>query len=262
MDRQNHIRFAIRIEKILVGESLAEAAKYYGIDKREIVHTSIDKSLILGLTIGSSIFILHPLLGITLGAATFFAVLSTLLRRLPKRLAEEKLEVERCGSLFLETFTTSLTASESILKAVTSVGRQGIPRISVKFRKIARRIENGEDPEDLILGFSNSLPSRTLSTAIRRMMSRGLYHGLPMQEIVETTEREMRRHFESYTAQMESRITVIFAIDFFVPTVAIISATMLGFAQSPLIFLLVPVHLCLMDLAQTKIARWGIDLLW
>jgi hypothetical protein len=262
VDKHNSLRFSIETEKIFAGESLSEAAKYYGIDKREIVHTSINKSLIAGLTIGSSIFIFNPLLGITLGVATFLTVLSTLLRRLPKKLAEERLEVDRYGSIFLETFTTTLTSSESILKAVISVCRQGIPRISAKFRKIARKIENGEDPEDLILGFSNSLPSKTLSAAIRRMMSRELYHGPPLREIVETTEREMRRYFENYTAQMESRITVIFAIDFFVPTVVMVSATMLGFAQSPLIFFLVPVHLCLMDLAQTKIAQWGTDLLW
>jgi len=262
VDRQNLLRFAVKIEKIFTGESLTEAARYYDIDKRKIVHTSINKSLIAGLTIGSSIFILHPLLGITLGVATLLVTLSTLLRRLPKKLAEERLEVERYGAVFLETFTTTLTSTESILKAVISVSRQGIPRISGKFRKIAKRIENGEDPEDLILRFSDSLPSKILKTAIRRMMSRELHHGPPLQEIVEATEREMRRYFESYTAQMESRITVIFAIDFFIPMVVMVSATMLGFARSPLILLLVPFHLCLMDIAQTKIARWGADLLW
>ncbi|MBL7118472.1 hypothetical protein ISS96_00470 [Candidatus Bathyarchaeota archaeon] len=262
MDRQDLLRFAIKIEKIFTGESLTEAARYYGIDKREIVYTSINKSLIAGLTIGSSIFILHPLLGIALGVATLLATLSILLGRLPKRFAEERLEVERYGALFLETFTTTLISTESILKAVISVGRQGLPRISGKFRKIAKKIENGEDPEDLILRFSESLPSRTLKTAIRRMMSIELHQGPPLQEIVETTEREMRRYFESYTAQMESRITVIFAIDFFVPTVVMVSATMLGFARSPLILFLVPFHLCLMDIAQTKIARWGADLIW
>jgi len=231
-----------KIEDILTGGSLSEAARYYRVDKHRIVHTSINRSLIVGLTIGCSILILHPLLGITLGATSFLVTLSTLLRRYPKRLEREKLEVERYGTVFLETLSSTLASTESILEAVISVGNQGIPRISAKFRRIAKRIENGEDPEALILEFSNSVPSKTLSMAIRRMMNRGRGKGSPTQEITDATEREARRYFESQTSQMESRITVIFAIDFFVPTVAVISASMLGFAQSPLIFLLIPFH--------------------
>jgi len=262
VDKQSSTGLTDKIEDILTGETLSEAAKYYGIDKSRIVRTSINRSLIVGLTVGCSILIMHPLLGIILGAASFLATLSTLLGSYPKRLEKEKLEVEKYGTVFLETLSSTLASTESILKAVISVGNQGIPRISAKFRKIAKRIENGENPEDLILEFSGSVPSKTLSMAVRRIMNRGQGRGSPTKEIMDATERETRRYFENQTSQMESRITVIFAIDFFVPTIAVISASMLGFAQSPLIFLLIPFHLCLIDLAQTKIMERETDLLW
>ncbi len=262
MDRQSPIGLTGKIEDIFTGGSLSEAARYFGVDKNRIIRNSINKSLIIGLTTGCSVLVLNPPLGITLGAASFLATLYTLLGSYPKRLERERQEVERYGAVFLETFSSTLGSTESSLKAVISVGNQGIPKISPKFRRIAKRIENGEDPEALILEFSESVPSKTLSMAIKRMINRGRGKASSSQEIIDATEREARRYFESYTSQMESRIAVIFAVDFFVPTVTMISASMLGFAQSPLIFLLIPFHLCLIDFAQTKIVERGTDLLW
>lgn len=253
---------ADKIEKTLVGGDLTKAARYYNIEKKQIVRTSINRSLIIGLTIGFSVFIFHPFLGLILGVASFLATLSTFLRIHPKRFDRERKELERYGATFLETFSTILESTESISKAIITVGNQEIPGISTRFRKIAKRVENGEDPEVLIHELADSLPSRTLSRAIKRIMSREYSDESSIQEDVEVTEREARRYFKNYTAQMESRITVLFAIDFFVPTVIMISASMLGLTHSPWILLLIPFHICLIDLTQNKLMKGVDDLLW
>lgn len=253
---------ADKIEKIFVGESLTKAARYYGIDKDRVVRTSINKSLIVGLTVGFSILVFHPFLGLTLGAAAFFVTLTTILRIHPKRFEREKRELERYGATFLEAFSTTLDSTESILRVVMTIGNQEIPGISTRFRRIAKRVENGEDPEALILELADSLPSLTLNRAIKRIMRRESSDESSIQEDIEVTEREIRRYFKNYTAQMESRITVIFAIDFFVPTIVMISASMLGLAHSSLILLLMPFHLCLIDLTQNKLMKYVDDLLW
>ncbi len=261
MNSPDSSRLADKVEKIFTGDSLSNAAKYYGINKQRTIHTSINKSLIVGFSVGASIFLLHPILGCVLGIVSFLATLSVFLGSYPNRLVKERQRLERYGTLFLEGFSTTLASTESLLRAVISVCNQEIPGISPKFKRILKRIENGEDPERLICGFSNSLPSATLRMAINRIVDKERHGENISPEMVEATEREMRRSFANWTAQMESRITVIFAIDFFVPTLAMLSATMLGLAQSSLIFLLIPFHLCLIDLAQTKIAGWGIELL-
>jgi len=251
-----------RIEILFTGNSLTEAARYYGKDKERILRISLNKSLIIGATVTLSILPMNPLLGIALGVASFLAYLSRTLNHYPNILRREKTELEIYGTAFLETFSTTLIATESILRAITSVSNQEIPRISDRFRRITKRIENGENPENLILRFADSLPSQTLRMSIIRIVTGGQRNRESMRRIVETTERMIRRQYEELTAQMESRITVIFAIDFFVPTMIMISASMLGYARSPLIFLLIPFHLCLIDLAQAKITEVEEKLIW
>jgi hypothetical protein len=251
-----------KIEKTFTGKKLEKASKYYGIDKRQVVYTSIHRSLIVGLTIGFSMLLLNPSLGITLGVASFIVTLSTLLQIHPKRYDEERLELERYGATFLETFSTTLDSTESIPKAIIAVANQKIPNISKRFHRVAKRVENGEAPEALILQLADSLPSQTLNRTIRRIIDKASSDKTSTQEEIEITEREIRRYFKNATAQMEGRITVIFAIDFFFPTVVVISASMLGLVDSPLILLLIPFHLCLIDLTQNKLVKRVDDLLW
>lgn len=82
-----------------------------------------------------------------------------------------------------------------------------------------------------------------------------------LRHLIELSESEVRGHFQEFSLQFESRALVFLASGFFLPLIFSFSITMLGFVNSPLVFIIVPFHTALMDFALHKLTHSEVQLL-
>lgn len=246
----------------VINERLSRSAKYYGYVATDIISCAILVSLALAATFFFCLFFVNLLLGIVVSIGVAYLTYLLLINYLPQKLRREQITISRYASLILDEFYFMLQSTGSIFDALQVVALGGYPFVSKKFREIVKRVHNGECPESLLLRYANSQPSEALRQGLVELLCAQPLSSEAARNIIELAEREIRGHFLEFTLQLESRILVLFGIGFFVPLIFSFAVFLLGFVKSPLVFLVVPIHITLLDVVYNKLTSSEVGLLW
>ncbi|MBS7644302.1 hypothetical protein KEJ26_07005 [Candidatus Bathyarchaeota archaeon] len=246
----------------MVNERLSRAAKYYGYAATDVISCAICISLILAATFFFCLFFVNPLLGIVVSIGIAYLAYLLIINYLPQKLRKEQITISRYASLILDEFYFMLQSTGSVFDALQVVALGDYPLVSKKFTEIIKRVHNGECPESLLLRYANSQPSEALRQGLVELLCAQPLSFTAARDIIELAEREIRGHFLEFTLQLESRIIVLFGIGFFVPLIFSFAIFLLGFVKSPLVFLIVSIHVTLLDVVYNKLMVSEVALLW
>lgn len=246
----------------MVNDRLSQSAKYYGYVAAEVASCAFCVASVLAATFFFCLLLINPLLGIVVSIGVAYFAYLLIVNYLPQKLRKEQVAISRYASLILGEFYFMLQSTGSVFDALQVVALGDYPFVSKKFREMIKRVHNGEHPENLVLRYANSQPCEALRQGLIELLSAQPLSTKTARDIIELSEREIRGHFREFTLQLESRILVLFGMGFFIPLIFSFAVTLLGFVGSPLVFLVVLIHVTLLDILYNKLTSSEVALLW
>jgi hypothetical protein len=246
----------------MVNDRLSQSAKYYGYVAAEVASCAFCVASVLAATFFFCLLLINPLLGIVVSIGVAYFAYLLIVNYLPQKLRKEQVAISRYASLILGEFYFMLQSTGSVFDALQVVALGDYPFVSKKFREMIKRVHNGEHPENLVLRYANSQPCEALRQGLIELLSAQPLSSKTARDIIELSEREIRGHFREFTLQLESRILVLFGMGFFIPLIFSFAVTLLGFVGSPLVFLVVLIHVTLLDILYNKLTSSEVALLW
>jgi len=206
----------------------------------------------------SLILDLAPLIFLSVALLAAYIIHGLLMRFLPLRYAHERLNIEKYADLILNTLLLALLAG-STFDAIYFVAKSEFPQISKDFEKILFQVNNNEDPEKLVLDYAKKQPSITL----RKYLS-SLFAVNDLETTIElmkdSTQSEVRNAYDRFTLELDSRLTLTIGITTFLPILLGLFLILYGFASSPFILLIVPLHICVLYVLKNQILSNKVEL--
>jgi hypothetical protein len=231
------------LAKRLMGGGLAEASRYYGHDPTRVVSSSFWFSSFVGF----AVFVVILGLGLAPAFVASFVVVCLSLKcstgYLPRRLKAERCVIAKhCGSV-LDEIAFVLDTTGSVFEAMDVVASSGYPLISAEFRALRGQVENGQEPESVLLEYAYRQPSAAFREGLVELVSLHVSSGSEARDLASHVEREARGFFREFFFQVEARLTLFFGVLFFFPIVLAFVLIALDLASSVLVLLTIPVQI-------------------
>ncbi|MFX1465809.1 MAG: hypothetical protein ACFFA5_04995 [Promethearchaeota archaeon] len=251
------------IGKKLCPSSLLMPCRYYeelNLTPEDISAGSKGLATIVFLIIVSFSFILDlsPLLFSSVALLVAYIIHGLLMRFLPLRYAHEQLNIEKYADLILNTMLLALLTG-STFDAIYLVAKSDFPQVSKDFEKILFQVNNNEDPERLLLDYAQKQPSITLRKHISNLFAiNDLETSIELMK--DSTQLEVRKAYDRFTIELDSRLTLIIGMTTFLPIFLGLFLILYGFASSPFILFIIPLHICLLYILKNKVLSDRIEL--
>jgi len=206
----------------------------------------------------SLILDLAPLLFLSVALLVAYIIHGLLMRFLPLRYAHERLNIEKYADLILNTLLLALLAG-STFDAIYFVAKSDFPQVSYDFEKILFQVNNNEDPEKLLLDYAKKQPSITLRKHLSSLFTINDLE-TTIELMKDSTQSEVRNAYDRFTIELDSRLTLTIGITTFLPIFLGLFLILYGFASSPFILFIVPLHICILYILKNKILSNRIEL--
>lgn len=206
----------------------------------------------------SLILDLSPLLFSSIALLVVYIIHGLLMRFLPLRYAHERLNIEKYADLILNTMLLALLAG-STFDAIYFVAKSDFPQVSKDFEKILFQVNNNEDPEKILLDYAQKQPSITLRKHISSLFAINDLE-TTIELMKDSTQSEVRNAYDHFTIELDSRLTLSIGITTFLPIFVGLFLILYGFASSPLILFILPLHIGLLYILKNKVLSNRIEL--
>ncbi|HID90805.1 TPA: hypothetical protein EYP44_02465 [Candidatus Bathyarchaeota archaeon] len=241
------------------GGRLSRAAAYYGFKPEGVAGSAVGTSIV-GLAVTTVVLSLIPyqvplafmaVLALTVAILLFLHVANFL----PSRLDRERRSITAYTPLILHEIYFILSGRGTILDVLSAVGSGGYPYVSNAFRSMLQRTFNGEGPERLLREYLDRQPSEILRRACAGLLfTRGLESETAIA-MMDLSKRQVQGYFKGFLRQIEDRLSALFAITFFLPTIVVLVAFGQDIAWVEMLTLWVPAYTLLVDLLYNNMLR-------
>ncbi len=207
----------------------------------------------------SLILDLSPLLFSSVALLLAYIIHGLLMRFLPLTYAHERLTIEKYADLILNTLLLALLAG-STFDAIYFVAKSDFPQVSKDFEKILFQVNNNEDPEKLLLDYAKKQPSITLRKHLSSLFAINDLE-TTIELMKDSTQSEVRYAYDRFTLELDSRLTLTIGITTFLPILLALFLILYGFASSPFILFIVPLHIFLLYILKNQILSNKVELI-
>ncbi len=173
-------------------------------------------------------------LGITIALMSFFIIMNGLISRFNSQLVQ----IEKVAPYVLEELATIYLTTGSVFEAIQYVSKGDYCLVSDAFSKMIMPLNQGETPEQLLMGFAINQPSFTLRRGLLAFIQYIESSTSNLDAVIVDAHENLQRRYEKLTIQWESRMMVYAGLLVFLPIIIILGVAIRGLANNPLILLL------------------------
>jgi hypothetical protein len=205
----------------LARKELPESAKYcsrYGLTQEEIDAGSVLLFFVAFATSTLLLFVPFGYLSIFISLMIAYGFFSWYHNRIPRRIERERWIVSCETPLILQEIVLASAGSGSIFDLAKLVANGKHPIVSRVFSKIIQRVNNGDRPEKLVIGYANHQPCESLRRYLVDAVSLNLEWS-EIRKILHERRGEAEFEYQKYTLQAETRILLIVGFGTFWPII-------------------------------------------
>jgi len=173
-------------------------------------------------------------LGITIALMSCFIIMNGLISRFNRQLVQ----IEKVAPYVLEELATIYLTTGSVFEAIQYVSKGDYCLVSDAFSKMIMPLNQGETPEQLLMGFATNQPSFTLRRGLLAFIQYVEASTSNLDAVIVDAHENIQRRYEKLTIQWESRMMVYTGLLVFLPIIIILGMAIRGLADNPLILLL------------------------
>jgi len=193
--------------------------------------------------------IIAPLAGMA-GVVTYYIIASYPI----SMMNSYKLGLSEEADLVFEQFILVFQSGGTIFDAIEMVAQSDHPYLSMAFKQIIGRINDGTPPETCLMEFAKDQPSDDLRRYFTAIVS-------SLEKKTDLIDHLSGESFEADLAlrqknlELESRLLIVAALVTYVPIMFTLTVSLTGFATSMLILLMAPVFIIMNALLKSRFSR-------
>jgi Flp pilus assembly protein TadB len=196
-----------------------------------------------------NLIIIVPLAGMA-AVMTYYIIISypvSIMNRYKLGLSEE-------ADLVFEQFILVFQSGGTIFDAIEMVAQSEHPYLSLAFRQMIGRINDGIPPETCLMEFAKDQPSDDLRRYFTAIVS-SLEKKTDLIDTLSGESFEADLALRQKNLELESRLLIVAALVTYVPIMFTLAASLAGFATNLLVLLIAPVFILMNALLKNRFSR-------
>ncbi len=170
------------------------------------------------------------------------------------RMNAYRLTLSEETDIIFEEFLLVYQSGGTIFNAIQMIAESEHPYLSQMARDMLAKIQEGVPPETLLSEFARNQPSEDLRRYIIAILS-AMEDKTDLLESLSGESFEADMTLRSKNLELESRLLIVAALVTYTPIMFTLTASLAGFATSPMVLLMVPILVGLNALLRTRFSK-------
>ena len=165
-----------------------------------------------------------------------------------------KIGLSEEADLVFEQFILVFQSGGTIFDAIEMVAQSDHPYLSLAFKQMIRRINDGTPPETCLMEFAKDQPSDDLRRYFTALVS-SLEKKTDLIDTLSGESFEADLALRQKNLELESRLLIVAALVTYVPIMFTLAAALAGYATNILIVLVAPIFILMHALLKSRFSR-------